>query len=48
METNQKFKPESENIKNEPYSMGHTEPCAEFIGHPDDPCDRCGFTYYRH
>jgi len=44
----QTFESEIEIIENEPVIMGYSEPCGEFIGHPSDPCDRCGFTYYRH
>lgn len=45
MELEQVFKPKIEVESN--YS-GHTEQCGTFVGHPSEPCKRCGFGYYDH
>ena len=48
MELDQKLKISSNSIHTEFNYSGHTEPCGQFIGHPSEPCERCGFGYYRH
>nr|WP_321235752.1 hypothetical protein [uncultured Psychroserpens sp.] len=48
MKLEQILKPKNENIKNQFGYSGHTEQCGHFVGHPSDPCERCGFSYYSH
>lgn len=44
----QKIKLKKEHLKTESNYPGHTEQCGEFIGHPSEPCKRCGFSYHSH
>jgi hypothetical protein len=48
METVQAFNPNGESITIEMNYSGHTEQCGSFVGHPSEPCKRCGFSYYSH
>ena len=48
MEKEQILEPTVETVNVEFSYTGHTEPCGQFIGHPSDPCERCGFSYFRH
>ncbi|WP_299277198.1 hypothetical protein [uncultured Psychroserpens sp.] len=43
-----KLEPTVETVKKELSYSGHSEQCGHFVGHPSEPCERCGFSYYSH
>ena len=48
MRPEQPLKPNLESFETMSNYGGHTEQCGAFIGHPSEPCKRCGFGYYDH
>jgi len=48
MKTVHTFTPKSANTEFQQSYSGHTEQCGSFVGHPSEPCKRCGFSYYSH
>lgn len=48
MKLEQPFSLVYETIETQSNYSGHTEQCGAFVGHPSEPCQRCGFSYYSH